>query len=264
MLCRYVAFLAEDGLAHSTIKSYLSAVRQLQIAEGLPDPFLASMPRLEQVIKGIKVRQGKQGRKPRKKLPITPAILHKMRLAWETEADDPDLIMLWAACTLCFFGFLCSGEIAIPAENAFDPTYHLAFEDLAVDSRDQPSYMQVSLKGSKTDPFRHGVKITAGRTRNKLSPVAAMLAYAAVRGAGKSPLFRFKNGKPLTRPSFVSKVRDVLARIGFPAESYAGHSFRVGQLRQLVWPESKIPSSRHSVGGRVRHISCTLEFRRSS
>ena len=140
MLCRYVAFLAEDGLAHSTIKSYLSAVRQLQIAEGLPDPFLASMPRLEQEIKGIKVRQGKQGRKPRKKLPITPAILHKMRLAWETEADDPDLIMLWAACTLCFFGFHRSGEIAIPAENAFDPTYHLAFEDLAVDSQDQPSY----------------------------------------------------------------------------------------------------------------------------
>lgn len=56
----------------------------------------------------------------------------------------------------------------------------------------------------------------------------------------KVPYFRFKNGKPLTRPSFVSKVRDVLARVGFPAESYAGHSFWVGAA-------TKIPSTEHDV-----------------
>ena len=82
--------------------------------------------------------------------------------------------------------------------------------------------MQVSLKGSKTDPIRHGVKITVGRTGDKLCPVATMLAYTVVRGASRGPLFKFKSSRPLTRPCFVSKVWEVLAQIGFPAERYAG------------------------------------------
>ena len=90
--------------------------------------------------------------------------------------------MLLAACTVCFFGFMCSGEVAIPSRNSFDPSYHLAWEDLAVNSRQNPTFMQLTLKGSKTDPFRQGVKITVGRTRDKLCPVVAMMAYTAVKG----------------------------------------------------------------------------------
>ena len=52
-----VSFLAQEGLADTSIKAYLSAICQLQIEQSLPDPFQTPMPRLEQVIKGIKVRQ---------------------------------------------------------------------------------------------------------------------------------------------------------------------------------------------------------------
>ena len=38
-LLMYVSYLAESGLKHSTIKVYLSALRHMQIASGLPDPF---------------------------------------------------------------------------------------------------------------------------------------------------------------------------------------------------------------------------------
>lgn len=31
-----------------------------------------------------------------------------------------DHIMLWAACLLCFFGFLRSGEITVPSNSMFD------------------------------------------------------------------------------------------------------------------------------------------------
>ena len=76
LLCFYVAFLYSEGLAHASIKSYLSAIRQLQIRDNLPDPFAVSMPRLEQVLRGVKVLRGKQGRNARsQKLPITPPIL---------------------------------------------------------------------------------------------------------------------------------------------------------------------------------------------
>ena len=38
-LCSYVSFLANEGLKHRSIKSYLSAICHLQIAEELGDPF---------------------------------------------------------------------------------------------------------------------------------------------------------------------------------------------------------------------------------
>ena len=37
-LCYYVACLGQQGLAHTSIRTYLSGVRQLQIAHGLEDP----------------------------------------------------------------------------------------------------------------------------------------------------------------------------------------------------------------------------------
>ena len=52
-----ISYLANEGLAHQTIKSYLSAVCHLQISYGHPDPHIGDMPRLEQVLKGIKSSQ---------------------------------------------------------------------------------------------------------------------------------------------------------------------------------------------------------------
>ena len=54
-LCYFVSVLANEGLQHQTLKSYLSALRYVQIARGLPKPFAdASFPRLEYVLKGVK------------------------------------------------------------------------------------------------------------------------------------------------------------------------------------------------------------------
>ena len=58
-LCRFVSSLAEEGLRHTTIKGYLSAVRKMQIVGGLGDPFIASWPLLECTLRGVKLSQAK-------------------------------------------------------------------------------------------------------------------------------------------------------------------------------------------------------------
>ena len=58
-----------------------------------------------------------------------------------------------------FFGFLRSGEIVCPSENVFDPLSHLCFGDVKVDNQSTPSAIQVTIKASKTDPFRQGVTL---------------------------------------------------------------------------------------------------------
>jgi len=152
LLCGYVAFLAKEGLKHTSIKSYLSAVRYMEITLGLPDPFAVSMPRLEQVLKGIKVWQGRQGRnKPNQKLPISPEILRQMKSLWLPHERDPTFIMLWAACCICFFGFLRSGELTVPSQFGYDPATHLSIRDVAVDDHEHPTMVQLSLKSSKTN-----------------------------------------------------------------------------------------------------------------
>lgn len=162
------------------------------------------------------------------RLPITPQLLHKIRGVWEKDASRHDHIMLWAACTTCFFGFFRAGEITVPAEGDFDANDHLAFGDVSVDSLTKPSVMCIRVKRSKTDPFRRGINVYLGRTDNALCPVSAMLAYLSARGGSQGPLFRFQDGRALTRDRFVAQVRAALLKAGVDAKSYAGHSFRKG------------------------------------
>ena len=87
----YVSFLGGEGIRHSTIKVYLSAIRFLQIASGLGDPFAkSSWPRLEYVLKGIKRNQAETGVKSKPRLPITPTIL---KLVWEPTAAQGDSVL---------------------------------------------------------------------------------------------------------------------------------------------------------------------------
>ncbi len=81
--------------------------------------------------------------------------------------------MLWAAACTCFFGFMRSGEMTLPSESAFDPSSHLCVNDISVDDHTAPSIVKLRLKASKTDPFRKGVEIILGRTRNSICPVTA-------------------------------------------------------------------------------------------
>ena len=57
----------------------------------------------------------------------------------EGSAGSQNNMMLWAACTMCFFGFLRSGEIVAPTAYNFDPSYHLTIKDITIDSPVLPS-----------------------------------------------------------------------------------------------------------------------------
>ena len=181
------------------------------------------MAKLEQVLKGIKSVQCKNpSRKLR--LPILPHHLAKMRRVWMKDSSSFDGTMLWAAASLCLFGFFRSGEMTIPTDLAFDEGAHLCFNDVSVNNLHCPQIIRVHLKASKTDPFRVGVNIFVG----KLCPVTAVLSYMVARGDWPGPFSRFQDGKPLTRARFVSKVKETLTVAGVDSVAYSGHSCRSG------------------------------------
>ena len=189
---------------------------------------IPSMHKLEKVIRGIKSQQAAAKSSGDKRLPITLQLLKGMRGYWEQHLADRNGIMLWAAVCTCFFGFMRSGEMTLPSESAFDPNTHLGFKDVSIDGIENPSMVKLSLKTSKTDPFRKGVEVVLGRTNNDLCPVTALLAYLAVRGNGPGFLFLFSDGRPLTKQRFIHCVREALSAMGVDSSQYAGHSFRIG------------------------------------
>ena len=195
-----------------------------------PDPIISSMARLEQVLRSIKGQYAKRNLGSRQCLHITPELLRAIRTVWGKKAHSQDSIMLWAAVCLCFFGFLRAGEMTVPSDHAYDPGVHLNFNDIAIDSKINPSIMRVTIKASKTDPFRQGIEIFVGRTHTDLCPIEATLAYLAARGGTQGPLFAFADGRFLTRDRLVHHVQDALSTAGVDCIAYAGHSFRIGAV----------------------------------
>jgi len=226
-LCRYVASLANEGLRHISIKAYLAAIRQLSIQQDEGDPHISGMAKLELVLRGIKRVQASHQAAPTRQ-PITIELLEKLRDTWLTGTPTWNERMLWAAASLCFFGFFRSGEITIPNDRSFDTSCHLSATDIRVDNHCNPTMLRVRLKASKTDPFRVGVDVFVGLTGSPICPVTAVLEYMLMRGARPGPLFLFKDGKPLTRSRFVERVRDALDRAGVDSRPFSGHSFRSG------------------------------------
>ena len=131
-LITFVASLYTQRLSAGTVKSYLAVVRYAQIAMGRGDPQIGAMPQLEYVLKGLK-RKG-AGKHCRVRLPITPGILCKLKRVWAQMPDKYNAAMLWAASTLCFFGFLRMGEAVVPA-SGYDPEVHSPFADARVNDR---------------------------------------------------------------------------------------------------------------------------------
>ena len=203
----------------------------MQISLGYPEPRAASaLPRLKLVLNGIsraRVTAGSSASsKPR--LPITTSIMRKLYTALSHHPPSHDRALLWAACSFCFFGSFRAGEITVPSLSSFDPSRHLSWSDVRIDSRTHPTIFRLQLKVSKCDQFGRGIAIYLGKTGDSLCPVSAGLAYMALHTSTSGPFFSFEDGSALTKGRFVAKVRELLQEAGLDPALYSGHSFRIG------------------------------------
>ena len=159
-------------------------MRFLQIMSGFGDPNMSSMPILEYLLHGVKLEQAKrQPEAARTRLPVTPTILRRLQRQLDKEPSKWENVMLWAACCTCFFGFFRSGEITVPTQTDYDSSTHLSYGDIMFDSKASPTFVQVNIKASKTDPFRKGVAICMGGTNNDLCPLARPWQPVSLSGA---------------------------------------------------------------------------------
>ena len=223
-LIYFASYLARS-VKHSTIKLYLSAVRNLHVSFGYSDPLQGKLL-LKKVLRGILRFQG-QHRALRQ--PVTAHLLLGIRPVLRRWLSYRDFTMIWAAFTLAFFGFLRCSEFTYPGLATCRPEFDLTTDCLKFyPSIAAPERVTFTLKSSKTDPFRQGHSIVIASCPWSLCAVTAMQQYFIAARPRPGPLFYFQSGRFLTRSVVTHLLRDSARSAGFPYESLKGHSFRIG------------------------------------
>jgi len=169
-------------------------MRQLQIAHGGINPGIDKMPRLQQVLRGVKAKCGKQGTPSCSCLPITLGILRKIKMSWTGKDSSFESVMLWETVLTMFFSFCRPGEIMVENEQRHDPSRHLSWWDAL-----SPSIVYLNIKIPKTDQERVGCQVVIGKTIDDLCPVTALLDYLARRGNHPGALFQWQDKTPFIK-----------------------------------------------------------------
>ena len=181
MLLLYLAHMGRRNLFLSTIKVYVSAIRNSHVATGKHTHFSSQLtPRVQLVLTGIQ-RDQASTLEPQARFPITIDVMRQLQTLFSGKPHNYHYIMLWAACCTAFFGLLRRGEFT--TQGPYNPQVHLSFKDLAVDNKSSPTYIRLCIKQSKTDRFRHGNFVYLGKTDSEICPMQAILQYLSARGA---------------------------------------------------------------------------------
>ena len=240
-----------NRIAASTIRKHLAAIKYHSTIRGHPFD-LEAMNQLYYLIRGIRRQQGNKFMKP-PRAPITPThlsqILHHLH---HTALSKSDKRLWWSAVTLAFFGLLRASEYTCPSTRSFDRESNLAATDIYVGH----NYMLISIKASKTDPFRVGCTVTIGSTNNKLCPLKATTNYLHSRRQGLGPLYIFTDGTYLTR----TRMANFLSTCNLSA-NLKTHSFRIGGATALA--AAGVSDARIQIIGRWRSDCFTRYLRLS-
>lgn len=180
---------------------------------------ISDMDGLCYTLKGIKRIQGNSfGRPPR--APFTIQLIHSLLHHLKGKHSWRDFIMLKTAVLLAFFGLLRASEYLSSHKHHHDPSITLLVGDVRV--HQNSSHIILTIKKSKTDPFRKGCAIKIWANHTTLCPVQALLGLLALH-PGQGPLFMFADGSYLTRRS----LSDIIKK-HFGTTNLNTHSFRIG------------------------------------
>ena len=221
LVLRFVAHLHLQGLAPSTIKVYLSAIRAWVISLGMKEPQIWT-PRVTLACKAV----ARDHSPPHQALPITFTTLD---LILKSLTPSHDHLMIASAITLQYFACLRASELCS------NPVLNLtpARSDLSFSQNGSSFVMVYHCHSSKT--ASHGFRVHVGCSG---SPVCAVcINHYFVSKFPKPPdhpLYCFTSGQPLTYPVYNAVIKRLVKLAGLDPSLYSSHSIRAGAATQAA------------------------------
>lgn len=227
-LCRYLVWQSRT-VAPENLGKYLSAIRHLHLSLGLPWTDLRQRYKVGWLLKGLKRTAVAVG--VRRKLPITPDLLRRMRVCPGLDWKDPRMVVVWAVMLLAFFTMSRKDNFSVDKVDAFNNRMHLTRGDVKVLSVG----VHCSFRRSKTNQLGARVHrvLALAIPGSVLDPKVAVERAFAVspRARAADPAFQVPSAGslvPLTHYVFVGTLKHCLRAVGVDPDLYSGHSFRRG------------------------------------
>ena len=214
-LMLYVTGISQHSTSY--IKIHICAVKHYSTL--YTGQLNSHFPRLYLLVRAIKRKNKKQP----KRAPVT---LPKLKLVFSHLAASSlphhDKLMLWAAVTTGFFGFLRCSEYVSPQTRQYDPDTTLCFEDVTY----RYPNIHIHIKTSKTDPFRDGCTICLSPSNADVCPVTNLIQYMSSHPLKTGPLFTYHDNTLLTQRRLNNLLKSAI-----PSHSnnpVSTHSLRIG------------------------------------
>ena len=222
-LALFIAFLAEQKYAASTVASYISALSYPHRLASLLDPTKSEMIQL--ALRGY----SKLNPSADSRLPITLPILEDIILAREhTKSSLYSRKLIQAMYAIAFFAALRVGEIT---SRAHQPRQNIIaiIQLVFLKTREGTvSAIKLTLRNYKHSDTSNPVDIFIYQEK-PVCPVSLLLEFLCLRGQSPGPLFCWPaDCSPISRSCFVAALTEDLQFCNLNVAQYKTHSFRIG------------------------------------
>lgn len=217
----FIASLSMRGLAHNTVRLYISSISNQCKLLGVLD--ITKNFIVTKLLEGIKRTKHKADAR----LPITAELLSKlMTVLPQTCSNLYEAKLFSAAFSLAFFGFLRVGELSLTKGTSQNDI--IAIHDVLISDWAPSKAIKLHLRHSKTDQLNTGITMIIPSVNVSICPVANLQTFLLVRPSFKGPLFCHYGGQPLTRYQFSTVLQKSLRFLGIDSSRFRSHSFRIG------------------------------------
>ena len=214
--------LANNGLSHSTIRTYISAISFVHKMHHSTDPTSAFI--VAKTLQGIKNISAPP---PDQRLPITINILHQLLQALPFALPDNHNHILWRSIfLLAYHACLRAGELT-QSKNLDNV---LQLHQISV----TPLQLTIQFTAYKHSQGRTPTITIHAQSPNTPCPVTSIRQYLSIRGQHPGQLFLNPNFSPVTIQQFSSVLQTAATMSALPAHRYGTHSFRIGKATQMA------------------------------
>ena len=230
----FLAYLVEQGIQSSTLRSYVSAIKRTLIDDGYQ--WNNNLILLSTLTRGCKLINDTIRIRFPIQCGLLELILFEIRRKYDHESQPYLLILFQSLFALGYYGLMRVGELTASNHVVRARNVHLAR------NKDKLLVILYTSKTHGTESYPQKIRIVANqhdmfKARRNFCPFKLVSEYIDMRGGfddADEQFFVYSDGSPVTAYQARSLLKQILVNLGLDARFYDMHSLRIGRASDMV------------------------------